>query len=131
MPTETDVKLAADIADLRVQMERRFGEVERRFGAVGEQLAAIQAELGLIRKLGDRLFGTAIGIIGTMIIGAATVAWAAPAVVSDVRHQGGRIDKVETQVEANGKRLDKVETRLETMGKQLETLLERSAPKTP
>ncbi len=50
MPTETDAKLAGDIADLRVGMERRFGEVEQR-------LAAIQAELGLIRKLGDRLLG--------------------------------------------------------------------------
>jgi hypothetical protein len=124
MPTETDAKLAADIADLRVGMERRFGEVERRFGEVGAQLAAIQAEMGLIRKLGDRLFGTAIGIIGTMIIGAATVTWAASAVVSDVRHRGERIHKVETQVEANGKRLD-------AMGKQLETLLERTAPKAP
>jgi hypothetical protein len=83
MPTETDAKLAADIADLRVDMGRRFD-------AVGAQLAAIQSELGLIRKVGDRLFGTAIGIIGTMIIGAATVAWAASAVVSDVRHQGER-----------------------------------------
>ena len=124
MPTETDAKLAADIADLRVAMERRFGEV-------GGQLAAIQAELGLIRKLGDRLFGTAIGIIGTMIFGAATVAWAASAVSSDVRHQGGRIEKVETLLEATGKRLDRVESRLEAMGKQLETLLERSAPKAP
>ncbi len=124
MPTETDAKLAADIADLRVAMERRFGEVERRFGEVGAQLAAIQAEMGLIRKLGDRLFGTAIGIIGTMIIGAATVAWAASAVVSDVRHQGGRIDKLETHLEATDKRLD-------AMGKQLETLLERTAPKAP
>jgi hypothetical protein len=112
MPTEIDVKLAADLADSRVETERRFGALEKELAGFR---SSVETELGLIRKLGDRLLGVAVGIIGTMIVGAATVAWAASAVVADVRHQGERIDKVDT--------------RLDAMGKQLETLLNRTAPK--
>lgn len=126
MPTETDAKLAADLADFRVESERRFGLLEKELAAFR---SSVEAQLGMIRKLGDRLLGTAVGIIGTMIVGAATVAWAASAVVSDVRHQGERIDKVEAGIDAVGKRIDKVESRLDAISKQLETLLSRTPPK--
>lgn len=113
MPTETDVKLAADLADFRVETERRFGTLEKELAGFR---SSVEAELRIIRKLGDRLLGVAVAIIGTMIVGAATVAWAASAVVSDVRHQGERIDKIDA--------------RLDAMGKQLDALLSRSATKT-
>lgn len=126
MPTETDVKLTADLADFRVETERRFGTLEKELAGFR---SSVETELGLIRKLGDRLLGVAVGIIGTMIVGAATVAWAASAVVADVRHQGERIDKVEAQLDAMGKRTDRIDARLDAMGKQLETLLDRTVPK--
>lgn len=108
MPTDTDVKLAEGLADFRVEVAERFGKVDAQF-------AAVDTELHLIRKLGDRLLSVGVGIIGTMIVGAATIAWAASAVVSDVKHQGERIDKIEG--------------RLDAMGKQLDILISRTAPK--
>ena len=133
MPTETDVKLAADLADFRVEVERRFGQVTQQLSELREDFAgfrgAVQTELGFIRKLGDRFLGIGVAIVGTMILGAASIAWAASTVVSDVRHHGERIDKVEAQLETTGKRIDRIDDRLETMGKQLETLLSRTASK--
>lgn len=106
-PSATDEKLAERIDGLAERV------TELRTDYAGFR-ASVETELKLIRKLGDRLLSVGIGIIGTMIIGAATIAWAASAVVSDVRHQGDRIDKIEA--------------RLDAMGKQLDTLISRTAP---
>ncbi len=126
MPTETDVKVAAALADFRVDVAERFGKLEaamaERFGNVHAEIASIRTEPGLIRKLGDRLLGVAVGIIGTMIIGAATVAWAASAVNSKVEQQGVRLEKLEG-------RMDRVERRLDGIDQKLDTLISRTAPK--
>jgi hypothetical protein len=126
MPTETDVKLAGDLADFRVEVAERFGQADariaERFGQMDTRFAAVETELRIIRKLGTWLLGVGAGIIGTMIVGAATVAWAASAVVSDVKHQGQRIDRIEGRLDAMGRQLD-------AMGKQLDTLISRPAPK--
>ena len=126
MPTETDVKHAVDLADFRVEVERRFGSIEKELAGVR---SSVQTELTMIRKLGDRLLGVAVGIIGTTIVGAATVAWAASAVVSDVRYRGQRIEKVEARFDAMDKRIDQIDARLDRVGKHLETLLNRTSPK--
>jgi hypothetical protein len=105
--------LSAAVADFRLEATERFGRIDARF-------AAIEAELTVIRKLGTWLVGVGAGLIGTMIVGAATVAWSASAVVSDVRHQGRGLDRLEGRVDA-------VEHRLDAMDRKLDTLLSRTA----
>ena len=123
MPTETDEKLAADLADFRVEVAERFGKLEagiaerfgkaeagiaERFGKVEAEIAAIGTELGLIRKLGDRILGAMLAGVGTMLIWAVLAAWYGSAVNSDVKQQGARIDKLE-------KRLDGIDQKLDTL----------------
>jgi hypothetical protein len=119
MPTETDVKLATDLADFRVDMERRFGAVEKELAAFR---SGVETELGIIRKLGTWLRGGVFGAVGTMIIGSATIAWSASAVNSKVEQQGARLDRFEG-------RLDRVEKRLDGIDQKLDTLISRTAPK--
>jgi hypothetical protein len=137
MPTDTDVKLATDLADFRVEMVERFGKLDaavaerfgrqeaavaERFGKVHAEFAAIRTELGIIRKLGTWLLGGVFGAVGAMIIGSATIAWSASAVNSKVEQQGARLDKVEG-------RIDQVEKRLDRIDQKLDTLISRTAPK--
>jgi predicted RND superfamily exporter protein len=118
MPTETDVKLAEDLADFRVEVERRFGALET---TVAGFRSGVETELRIIRKLGTWILGAALGIVAAMVTGAATVAWSASAVVADVKHQGERIDKLEG-------RMERVEKRLDGMDAKLDTLISRTAP---
>src|SRR5262249_16105178 len=113
MPTETDVKPAADLADFRVEVAEGFGQLEaamaERCGNVLAEIAAMRTERALIRKLEDRLLGVAVGIIGTMIIGAATDAWAPSTVDSKVEEQGVRLEKLEGRMDRVEKRLDGID----------------------
>lgn len=133
MPTEADIKIAGDLANFRVEAERRFGQLGHQLAEVREELAgfrgATTTELGLIRKLGDRLLATAFGAIGTMIIGSATIAWAASAVVADVKHQGERIDRIEGTLDQMTKRMDRVQAGLESLERKLQILVDRGEPK--
>jgi hypothetical protein len=117
MPTDTDVKIAADLTEFRVETARRFEAVTERFGSVERSLAAIQAELGLIRKLGDRLLGASIAGVGTMFAWAALAGWYGSAINS--------------RVEQHDRRLDKVEARLDGIDAKLDTLISRTAPAPP
>ena len=74
MPTETDVKLAEDLAAFRIEAAGKF--------------AAIETELAVIRKLGTWLLGGVFGLVAALITGAATVGWSAASVVARVEQQG-------------------------------------------
>jgi hypothetical protein len=104
MPTEIDVKLAEDLADFRV-------DVEKRFGSVGQVLAGVERELKFIRWIGTFF----AGVLFVLVTGVVTVAWNASAVVSEVRYQRERLEEVRTDVRQQGK--------------ALEELLRRTAPK--
>jgi hypothetical protein len=87
-------QVAASLSDFRIEAAGKF--------------AAIETELRVIRKLGAWLLGGVFGLVAALITGAATVAWSASAVGSDVKQQAQRIDHVE-------KRLDGLDTKLETL----------------
>ena len=94
-------------------------EVAERFGSVEKSIegfrAGVETELRLIRKLGNWLLGAAFGVVAALVTSAATIGWSASAIVSDVKQQGRRIDRLET--------------RLDAMGKQLDVLIRRTGPK--
>lgn len=113
-PTATDEKLSDRIDALAGSV------AEFRTEAAGK-LAAIETELGIIRKLGTWLLGGVFGLVAALISGAATIGWSASAVVTEARHQGIRIDKLEG-------RMDGVEKRLEGIDRKLDTLLSRPSP---
>ncbi len=76
-------------------------------------------------------------------IGSGRLIWDASALNSDVKQQGGRLEKIEGRLDGIDGRLDRVERRLDrvegrldgidgrldAIGKQLDTLLSRTAPK--
>jgi hypothetical protein len=74
MPTQTDVKLVDDLADFRVEVERRFGALEK---TIEGFRSAVETELRIIRKLGTWLLGGVFGLVAALITGAATFGWAA------------------------------------------------------
>jgi hypothetical protein len=119
MPTPTDEKLALGIDEVKEDLANFRVEVVERFGAVEKDLAGfrsgVETELRIIRKLGTWLLGGVFGVVAALVTGAATIGWAASAVVSEVKNQG--------------QRMDKLEGRLDAMGKQLETLIHRTEPK--
>jgi tetrahydromethanopterin S-methyltransferase subunit G len=102
MPTAPEV--SADLADFRVEVSERFGQVE-------SKLAGIEKELGIIRKLGTWLLGGVFGLVAALITGAATIGWSASAVNSEVKHQGQRIDQVEKRLDAMDQKLDLIISR--------------------
>jgi hypothetical protein len=108
MPTETDLRLTEELGSLKAAMAERFGQVDAR-------LAAIETELGLIRKLGDRLLAAAIAGVGTLVVWAALAAWYGSALNAKVREHDARLDRVES-------RLDRIDGKLDT-------LLARTAPR--
>jgi hypothetical protein len=103
MPTEIDVKLANDLAEFRLETEKRFGSVEK-------GLAAIDRDLKFIRWIGVFFAGVLVAVV----FGAGRVIWDASALHSKVEQQG--------------QRLEKVEGRLDAMDRKLDTLLSRTAP---
>jgi archaellum component FlaC len=80
--------------------------------------ASAETQLGFIKWVGVFFAGILVALVGTSI----NVAWNASALNSEVKAQGGRLDKVES-------RLDKIDGRLDGIGKQLEAILRQTAPK--
>lgn len=152
VPTDTDVKLAGDLADLRVEVADRLGKLEagiaersgnleagiaerfghleagiaERFGRVEAETTgfrnAVDTELRIIRRLGTWLLGGVFGLVATLITGAATIGWAASAVNSKVEQQGNRLDALEKQVAALGSKVDRQGQGLEKIESRLEVI---------
>jgi hypothetical protein len=120
MPTDIDVKLTEDLAKLRVEVAERFGRVEK---DLAEFRAEVRTELKVIHKLGTWLLGGVFGVVAALVTGAATIGWSASAVVSEVKGQAQRSDKLEGRV-------DRVEKRLDAIDQKLDTLIRRTEPKT-
>ena len=120
MPTATDEKLAESRANFRVEVSERFGKVERDLEGFR---SGVETELRIIRKLGTWLLGGVFGVVAALVTGAATVGWSASAVVSEVKSQGQRVDKLEG-------RIDRVEKRLDGIDQKLEILIRRTESKT-
>ncbi len=106
-PTATAEKIkgvARDLATFRVEVAERFEKVTERFGAMEKDLhgfrGSVETELRIIRRQAAWLVGGVFGLIAAMITGAATIAWSASAVVSEVKHQGQRLDKIESRLDA-------------------------------
>ncbi len=118
MPTETDVKLADDLAEFRLEAAQRFEKVTERFGSVDKSLGIIDRDLKFIRWIGVFFAGILVVLVERSI----NLAWEASAVVSKVEQQGGRLDKVDG-------RMDRVEKRLDGIDQKLDTLISRTAPK--
>ncbi|HZW32086.1 MAG TPA: hypothetical protein VFF52_15345 [Isosphaeraceae bacterium] len=120
MPTATDENLAESLANFRVEVAERFGKVEKDLEGFR---SGVETELRIIRKLGTWLSGGVFGVVAALVTGAATVGWSASAVVSEVKSQVQRIDKLEG-------RIDRVEKRLDGIDQKLDILIHRSESKT-
>jgi tetrahydromethanopterin S-methyltransferase subunit G len=122
MPTETDLKLAEDLADFRLASERQFGAVEKsladfrvetanrfekvteRFGRVDTALAGIETQL----RIGRWIATFFAGVLVAVVFGAGRVVWDAATTSAEVRHQGERLDKVEKRLDAMDGKLDTI-----------------------
>jgi len=109
--TATDEKIAADLAAFR-------GEVTRDISDLRADLAGfrgkVETDLRWIKGIGVALLLAAFSFAGYVIADLATVK-------ADVRQLGDRLDRTEKQ---SNDRFDRLE-------KKLDTLIERTAPKTP
>jgi hypothetical protein len=85
MPTDIDVKLAEDLADFRLETEKRFGSVEK---AIGEFRVEMRTQLGFIKWVGV-FFAT---VLVALVAGAVNVAWNASALNSEVKNQAKQLD---------------------------------------
>ena len=99
MPTATDEKLGADLADFRVEVEKRFGSVEKDIEGFRKE---VKTDLRWIKAIGVGLLLTAFSFAGWVISDMATLK-------AEVRQQGGRLDEMKKQLEQQGGRLDKIE----------------------
>jgi hypothetical protein len=109
MPTDIDVKLAEDLAEFRLETEKRFGGVEK-------TLASIETQLGFIKWIGGFFAGVLVLLV-TSLIG---VAWNAGTVVSEVRNQAGRIGELKSEVKTQGARLDGIDAKLDILIRRAE-----------
>jgi hypothetical protein len=99
----TAAEVAENLAEFRVEVAEKFGSVEKNIEGFR---SGVETELRLIRKLGNWLLGGVFGVFAAMVTSAATIGWSASAVVSEVKQQGQRIDKLESRLDAMGKQLD-------------------------
>jgi hypothetical protein len=106
-PTETDQRLAADLAAFRA-------EVSQEFKALAEFKGAVRSDLRWVKGLGAGLLATALSFAGWILTDLATVK-------GDIRQVGDRLDRTEKQFHDRFDRLEK----------KLDTLIERTAPKGP
>jgi hypothetical protein len=100
MPTETDVKLAEDLADFRLETEKRFGSIEK-------ALSGIQVQLKFIQWIGAFFAGVLVAVV----FGAGRVVWDAATISADVKQQGIRQEKLEGRMDAMDKKLDLIISR--------------------
>ncbi len=96
-PTEL---LAEDVRDLRESNRQIAVEIK----GILTGLATVQTELRFIRWIGAFFAGILVMLVG----GAITLSWNASALNSEVKQQGGRLEKIEQQFG----RLDKIEQQL-------------------
>ena len=90
MPTDIDVKLAKDLAEFRLEVERRFGSIEK---DLGEFRTEVRTQLGFIKWLGV-FFAS---VLVALVAGAVTVAWNASALNSDVKQMAKQLDTIVRQ----------------------------------
>jgi hypothetical protein len=90
MPTDIDVKLAEDLADFRLEVEKRFGSIEKE---LGEFRTEVRTQLGFIKWLGVFFAGVLLMLVG----GAVNVAWNASALNSDVKQMARQLDTIVRQ----------------------------------
>jgi hypothetical protein len=129
MPTEIDVKLAEDLADFRLEVEKRFGTLERELGEFRgdfrEFRGEIRTQLAFIKWAGMFFAGVLVILVTSLV----NVAWNAGSVVSEVRTQGRALEALATEVKSQGARIEKVEKRLDGIDAKLDILVHRGEPK--
>lgn len=137
MPTDTDLKLAEDLAAFRLESEKRFGSIEKGLSDsradVREALAEIRADIreALAEMRGEfrdtraemrwikRIGAFVVALMVSLAAGAVPVIWNAATIATDVRDHGRRLDRVEG-------RLDRVEKRLDSIDGKLDVLIRRA-----
>lgn len=115
MPTEIDLKLAEDLAEFRLESEKRFGDMEKSIATIHGELREFRAEVGVQLGIAKWLGVFFASILVAVVVGAGRVVWDAATINAEVQHQGARIEKVEK--------------RLDAMDQKLDTLISRTAPK--
>lgn len=90
MPTDIDVKLAEDLAEFRLEVEKRFGSIEK---DLGEFRTEVRTQLGFIKWLGV-FFAS---VLVALVAGAVNVAWNASALNSDVKQMARQLDAIVRQ----------------------------------
>jgi len=113
-PTETDQKLAADVAALRAELSHEFTGLAEFKGAVRNDLRRIK------------------GIRATLLLAALSFAgW----IIADQASLGTQVKGLDRRVDEVKERLDrfesKIEARFDRLEKKLDAVIERTAPKAP
>jgi hypothetical protein len=104
MPTATDEKLATDLTEFRIAVEKRFGSVDK-------ALAESERDLKFIRWIG--VFFAAILV--ALVAGSINVAWNAATIVSEVKQQREEMKELKSEVKQ--------------MAGQIDTIVRQTAPK--
>lgn len=125
MPTDVDLKLAEDLADFRVDAEKRFASVDRSFGDLRSDLAGIRSDLVWVKRIG----GFVLALLLAAGAGTARVIWEASAVIVEVRQHGRALDELRADVRQQGSRLERVEGRLDRIEAKLDRLIEATGPR--
>jgi hypothetical protein len=90
MPTETDEKIASDLAEFRLETEKRFGLIDK---DLGEFRIEVRTQLGVIKWIGVFF----AGILVALVAGAISVAWSASALNSEVKQMAKQLDTIARQ----------------------------------
>ena len=105
MPVLTDT-LADDIKGLTASVN---GLREDFAGWKG----SVETELSLIRTLGKWILAAFTSIAIVALTGAGGLIWSAATLSGEVKHQGGRLEKIEVKLDKVDQRLDQVERRFD------------------
>ena len=114
MPVPTEL-LADEIKDLTVSM----GALRTEFAGFR---GVVETKLSLIEAIGRWIVRFSAGVLVAIVVGAASIAWRASSLESEVRQQGVRLGRVEQQLG----RLDKIEQQL---GQIIQRLDQAAMPK--
>ena len=91
MPTETDVKLAEDLAEFRLESEKRFGSIDK-------DLSDIRSDLAWIKRIGAFIVAFMVAAVAT----SGRVIWDASALNTEVKQQGRLVEEVRSEVKQQG-----------------------------
>lgn len=124
-PSMTDEKLAeridalaADLAEFRLDAERRSGAIETALSDIRGDMKELRGDLKWIKLIG----GSIVALLIAFGAASGRVIWDASAVSTDVKYLQRDTSEARAEVKAQRERLD-------AMDKKLDLIISRTAPK--